>query len=212
MKTSTASAASVSPRLPSFGTRRAPAARWAASTSVFPGKSFRPTTVISTGRCVIEPEPIFAAGSMLGVTDCFAVLDILDVVEQMGLDVVETTPGWPLAWATEALEKGVVTEKETLLPLKFGQHQTYQEAVRHLAFGVNDFYRLLGQGTLKAATHYGGADFACVLGQEMAGYATGEVYFASQALGLAALPPGHGWLRLRSEARGQGCWARPWTF
>jgi len=56
--------------------------------------------------------------------------------------------------------------------------------VRHLALGVNDFYRLLGQGTLKAAAHYGGADFACVLGQEMAGYATGEVFFASQALGL----------------------------
>ena len=53
-----------------------------------------------------------------------------------------------------------------------------------LAFGVNEFYSLLAQGTLKAATHYGGADFACVLGQEMAGYATGEVYFASQALGL----------------------------
>jgi aldehyde:ferredoxin oxidoreductase len=129
-----------------------------------------------------DHEPIFATGSMLGVTDCFAVLDIIDVVEQMGLDVMSA--GVALAWATEALEKGVVTERETLLPLKFGQHQTYQEAMRHLAFGVNDFYRLLGQGTLKAATHYGGADFACVLGQEMAGYATGEVYFTSQALGL----------------------------
>ena len=129
-----------------------------------------------------DHEPIFAAGSMLGVTDCFAVLALLDTVEQTGLDVMSA--GVALAWATEALEKGVVTEKETLLPLKFGQHQTYMEAVRHLAFGVNDFYRLLAQGTLKAATHYGGADFACVLGQEMAGYATGEVFFASQALGL----------------------------
>jgi aldehyde:ferredoxin oxidoreductase len=129
-----------------------------------------------------DHEPIFATGSMLGVTDCFAVLDIIDVVEQMGLDVMSA--GVALAWATEALEKGVVTEKETLLPLKFGEHEAYEEAVRHLAFGVNDFYRLLGQGTLKAAANYGGADFACVLGQEMAGYATGEVYFASQALGL----------------------------
>jgi aldehyde:ferredoxin oxidoreductase len=50
--------------------------------------------------------------------------------------------------------------------------------------GANDFYRLLAQGTLKAAEQYGGADFACVLGQEMAGYATGEVFFISQALGL----------------------------
>ena len=39
-------------------------------------------------------------------------------------------------------------------------------------------------GTLKAAEHYGGSDFACVLGQEMAGYATGEVFFVSQALGF----------------------------
>jgi aldehyde:ferredoxin oxidoreductase len=42
----------------------------------------------------------------------------------------------------------------------------------------------LGQGTLKAAEQYGGTDFACVLGQEMAGYATGEVFFISQALGF----------------------------
>jgi aldehyde:ferredoxin oxidoreductase len=129
-----------------------------------------------------DHEPIFATGSMLGVTDCFKVLDIIDVVEQMGLDVMSA--GVALAWATEALEQGVITEQETLLPLKFGDHNIYEEAVRHLAYGANDFYRLLGQGTLKAAAHYGGADFACVLGQEMAGYATGEVFFASQALGL----------------------------
>ena len=59
-----------------------------------------------------------------------------------------------------------------------------QQAVQHLGAAANDFYRLLGQGTLKAAEHYGGTDFACVLGQEMGGYATGEVFFVSQALGL----------------------------
>jgi aldehyde:ferredoxin oxidoreductase len=37
---------------------------------------------------------------------------------------------------------------------------------------------------LRAVSHYGGGDYACVLGQEMAGYATGEVYFVSQALGF----------------------------
>jgi len=50
--------------------------------------------------------------------------------------------------------------------------------------GSNDFYRILAQGTMKAAEQYGGEDFACVLGQEMGGYATGEVFFASQALGF----------------------------
>ena len=35
-----------------------------------------------------------------------------------------------------------------------------------------------------AAARYGGSDLACVLGQEMAGYATGEVFFASQTYGF----------------------------
>ena len=127
-------------------------------------------------------EPIFATGSMLGVTDTFAVLNIMDVVEKVGLDVM--SGGVALAWATEALEKGIISKEETLVDLRFGDAKAYEEAVRHLGIGTNDFYQLLGQGTLKAAERYGGSDFACVLGQEMGGYATGEVYFAAQSLGL----------------------------
>ena len=127
-------------------------------------------------------EPIFATGSMLGVTNTFSVLNIMEIVEKMGLDVMSS--GVALAWATEAIEKGIVSEKETLVDLKFGDAESYKEAVRHLGMGSNEFYRLLGQGTLKAAEHYGGAEFACVLGQEMAGYATGEVFLTAQSLGF----------------------------
>jgi aldehyde:ferredoxin oxidoreductase len=127
-------------------------------------------------------EPIFATGAMLGVTDAFKVLALLDAVEKVGLDVMSA--GVALAWATEALDKGLLSENDTLVPLKFGEADPYREAVRHLGKGSNDFYRLLGQGVLKATEHYGGEDFACVLGQEMAGYATGEVFFTSQALGF----------------------------
>ena len=127
-------------------------------------------------------EPIFATGAMLGVTDAFKVLALLDAVEKVGLDVMSA--GVALAWATEGLERGVLSENDTLVPLKFGEAEPYKEAVRHLGTGSNEFYRLLGQGTMKAAEHYGGEDFACVLGQEMAGYATGEVFFTSQALGF----------------------------
>jgi len=129
-----------------------------------------------------DHEPIFATGSMLGMTNAFSVLGIIDMVEKMGLDVMSA--GVALAWATEALEKGVISERETLVPLKFADAAGYKEAIQHLALGTNDFYRLLAQGTMKAAEHYGGEDFACVLGQEMAGYATGEVFFTSQALGF----------------------------
>jgi aldehyde:ferredoxin oxidoreductase len=68
--------------------------------------------------------------------------------------------------------------------LAFGDSDGYKQAIQHLGEGTNEFYRLLGQGALKAAEQYGGKDYACVLGQEMAGYATGEVFFVSQALGL----------------------------
>jgi len=129
-----------------------------------------------------DHEPIFAAGAMLQVTNAFSVLSLLDIAEREGLDVMSA--GVALAWATEALEKGIISTKETIVPLKFGDEAVYREAVHHLGAASNDFYRLLGKGTMKAAEHYGGADFACVLGQEMGGYATGEVFFVSQALGL----------------------------
>ncbi|MHC1744583.1 MAG: aldehyde ferredoxin oxidoreductase N-terminal domain-containing protein [Syntrophobacteraceae bacterium] len=129
-----------------------------------------------------DHEPIFACGAMLHVTNAFAVLALLDTVEREGLDVMST--GVALAWATEALDKGIVSTKETIVPLAFGDEKTYREAVHHLGSASNDFYRLLGQGTMQAARHYGGEDFACVLGQEMGGYATGEVFFVSQALGF----------------------------
>ncbi|MBP1697069.1 MAG: Aldehyde ferredoxin oxidoreductase [Deltaproteobacteria bacterium] len=129
-----------------------------------------------------DHEPIFAMGSMLGVLDAFQVLTLLEIAEKVGLDVMSA--GVALAWATEAFEKGLLSEKETLVPLKFGDAGAYAQAVKHLGTGPNDFYRLLGQGTLKAAQQYGGQDFAGVLGQEMGGYATGEVFFISQALGL----------------------------
>ena len=119
---------------------------------------------------------------MLSVVDPFQVLAIIDIAEKVGLDVMSA--GVALAWASEAVEKGIISEKETIVPLGFGRSEEYKQAMQHLGQGTNEFYRLLGQGTLKAAEHYGGRDFACVLGQEMAGYATGEVFFASQALGF----------------------------
>ncbi len=129
-----------------------------------------------------DHEPIFAVGAMLGVTDCFQVLDLIDMTEKMGLDVMSA--GVALAWAAEAAEQGVISDRETIVPLRFGDAENMEMALHHLGTGANDFYRLLAQGAGKAAAHYGGQNYACVLGQEMAGYATGEVFFVSQALGF----------------------------
>ncbi|MCD6390376.1 MAG: aldehyde ferredoxin oxidoreductase [Desulfobulbaceae bacterium] len=127
-------------------------------------------------------ESVFSLGTMLGVTEPRGILNILDVMEKTGLDAM--SGGVALAWATEATEKGLISEKETGVSLSFGDAEAYQQATDLLGTASNDFYRLLGQGTLKAAAQYGGSEFACVLGQEMAGYATGETFFAAQALGF----------------------------
>ncbi|GFM35944.1 aldehyde ferredoxin oxidoreductase N-terminal domain-containing protein [Desulfovibrio psychrotolerans] len=127
-------------------------------------------------------EPIFAQGSMIGITSAADVLALLDETEKLGLDCMSA--GVALAWVAEALEKGAVTEAETIVPIRFGEAQGFLEALRHIAMGSNEFYRALGAGTLKAADAYGGAEYACVLGQEMAGYATGEVFFVAQAYGF----------------------------
>jgi aldehyde:ferredoxin oxidoreductase len=127
-----------------------------------------------------DHEPNFAAGPMLGVTDPSEVLAINDMADRQGLDIISAGVG--LAWAVEATAKGIISEKETEVKLTFGDAAAFKRALYLLGHKANDFYALLGQGTLAAAAHYGGEDFACVLGQEMAGYATGETYFASQTV------------------------------
>jgi aldehyde:ferredoxin oxidoreductase len=127
-------------------------------------------------------ELIFALGSMLGVTEAAPSLMLMDRVEKTGLDAMSA--GVALAWAAEALEKGVVTEEQTLLPLKFGDAENFEEALDLLAGRVNEFWSALAMGVPVAAARFGGGDFACVLGQEMAGYATGEVFFTSQSMGF----------------------------
>lgn len=125
-------------------------------------------------------EHIFALGSMLGVTDPHDVMGLILSVERQGLDIMSA--GVVLAWATEAMEKGIVTEAETGLPLAFGRADLYAQAIDRLGAGETPFYQALGRGAAYAAKQYGGEDFTCVLGQEMAGYATGEVFFAAQSL------------------------------
>ncbi len=125
-------------------------------------------------------EAIFSLGTMLGITEPTEVLTLLDAIEQEGLDVLSA--GVALAWATEANDRGLISETETRERLHFGNTEGFCRATVHLSRADNHFYALLGKGTLRAAEEFGGTEFACVLGQEMAGYATGETFFASQSL------------------------------
>ncbi|MEW6448721.1 MAG: aldehyde ferredoxin oxidoreductase N-terminal domain-containing protein [Bacillota bacterium] len=127
-------------------------------------------------------EPIYSLGPMLGLDSTDKIYALLAVIEAMGLDAIST--GVTLAWATEALKRGVIGEKETLSPLEFGEEKGYVTAVRHLASPPNAFYRDLAKGLAHAASRYGGEDFALTLGgHEMAGYHTGYGFLLGHTVG-----------------------------
>lgn len=139
---------------------------------------FFKTTMIS-----YDFELIYALGSTLGITDPENMLRLIDSVEKPGLDAMST--GVVLAWATEALERGIVTTAETDgLELKWGDHKAYMEAINKITSQPNDFYKALAKGVAHASSVYGGEDFALAFGgNEMAGYHTGPAAYLNYLLG-----------------------------
>ena len=127
-------------------------------------------------------EPIYALGSNLGISDRFGLFKMLKAVEDWGLDAIST--GVALAWATEALERGIISENETLLHLRWGDWKTYVEAIKNIVTQPNEFYQALALGVEEAAKKYGGEEFALAFNRvEPAGYVTGPLYFISLAVG-----------------------------
>ena len=120
-----------------------------------------------------DHEPIYATGSLLGIGDVPGMLRLMDEMEVQGLDVMSA--GVTLAWATEALQTGLVTLKETDgLELAFGNAESYIAAAQRIVSQPTDFYRALARGVEHAASVYGGAEFALAFGgNEMPGYHTG---------------------------------------
>jgi aldehyde:ferredoxin oxidoreductase len=126
-----------------------------------------------TSMISYDYEPIFCLGSLLGVSDPKGFLKLMDATEALGLDVMST--GVVLAWATEALEKGLISEKETMgLQLHWGDYNAFKEAIQMIVSQPNEFYRALAHGVEHASSRYGGKEFALAFGKnEMPGYHTG---------------------------------------
>jgi aldehyde:ferredoxin oxidoreductase len=125
-----------------------------------------------TSMISYDYEPMYALGSMLGGSDAKGLMRLMDRIEALGLDAMSS--GVILAWATEALERGNISEKETLVPLAWGHYPGYIKAARYIVEQPNHFYRALARGVERAASLYGGRDFALAFGgNEMPGYHTG---------------------------------------
>ncbi|HBV88873.1 aldehyde ferredoxin oxidoreductase C-terminal domain-containing protein [Desulfosporosinus sp.] len=127
-------------------------------------------------------ELIYSLGTLLGISKTDDVLQLIEAVEKTGMDAIST--GVALAWATESLMQGIVTETETLLPLTFGDTENYYKAILNLASRINPFYQTLGEGTRFAGAAYGGEEFALqVAGNEIPGYHTGYANLTGLTVG-----------------------------
>ncbi len=128
-------------------------------------------------------ELIYSLGSMLGVGSREGLLRLMHRVEVYGLDAMST--GVCLAWATEALERELISEDETLVRLSFGDVESYLKAIDYIVKQPNEFYRVLAQGVEKASEVYGGKEFALAFGgNEMPGYHTGYASHIGYLIGL----------------------------
>lgn len=128
-------------------------------------------------------ELIYALGSMLGIGSREGLLRLIHKVEQLGLDAMST--GVCLAWATEALNSGLITQNETIEKLEFGNFESYIKAASYIVKQPNEFYKTLAMGVDEASRVYGGEKFALAFGKnEMAGYHTGYGAHVGYMIGL----------------------------
>lgn len=129
-------------------------------------------------------EPIYSLGSNLGIESAEGILKLIDVCERTGLDVMSA--GVVLSWATEALDKGLITSADTLnVSLKWNDVDGYTKALENIAGAANEFYSALAGGADYAAAKYGGSEFAMTLGKnEVSGYHTGPASIVGQLVGV----------------------------
>jgi len=128
-------------------------------------------------------ELIYALGFMLGVSDPTDVLYLIDIIEQIGVDAMSA--GVCAAWATEAMNNGLIDEEMTGgIRLSFGDAKHYLAFFESLARQKGEFYQILGKGVSFAASVYGGEEYALAFGKnEMPGYHTGPATYIGYICG-----------------------------
>ena len=113
-----------------------------------------------------EYETLAALGSNEGVSDLIALAKANELSAALGLDSIST--GAVIAFAMEAFEKGLISQKDTDgLELRFGNAGAMLEMVEKIG-RREGFGDLLAEGVQRASEKIGGSDIALhVRGQEI---------------------------------------------
>lgn len=130
-----------------------------------------------------DHELVYAVGSLLGVGDRADVLRLIEDIDKEGMDTISC--GTALAWATEALECGLIKPAQfDGIDLRWGDADRYARAIEAIAQRKSEVGHWLGEGEVAAARHFGGEDFvAAVGGQGISGYWTGYAHVLGHMLG-----------------------------
>lgn len=129
-----------------------------------------------------DHELIFALGSFLGMSSQDKIYEMIDAVEELGLDAISA--GVLLGWVTEACQRGIISQEQLGVKPEFDQAGPYLEILNRIVQQPDELYRTLALGAFAAAQRYGGQEYAMTLGKtEIAGYHTGYGNILGQAVG-----------------------------
>jgi aldehyde:ferredoxin oxidoreductase len=128
-------------------------------------------------------ELIYSLGTMVGITEPKALLKLIDVVEQVGVDAMSM--GVVLAWITEMFEKKKISKEDINgLSINWGDEEAYIELVRNITKPTTEFLKACAKGVSYASSIYGGKEFAMQFGKnEMPGYHTGPAGYLGFLIG-----------------------------
>lgn len=128
-------------------------------------------------------ELIYSLGTMVGITEPKALLKLIDIVEQVGVDAMSM--GVILAWITEMFEKNMITKDDLNgISISWGDVEEYIELVKNISKPTTDFLKACAHGVDYASKIYGGKEFAMQFGKnEMPGYHTGPAGYLGFLLG-----------------------------
>jgi len=137
----------------------------------------------------LDYEPLFAVGPNCGIGDMAAIIRLVQLCDEYGMDAMST--GVVISWAMECYERGILTKEDFGgLEPNFGNDDAAVELVRRIAYreGIGD---LLAEGVKRASERVGkGSEhFAMhVKGLEMPGYDVRSL--KTFAMGLAVVARG----------------------
>jgi len=146
-------------------------------------RPFAPGWEYESTMVAYDHELVYAVGSLLGVGNRPEILRLIEEIDRAGMDIISC--GTALAWATEAMERGVIEPRQLRdIDLRWGDAERYSHAVAAIVRGDSEVGKWLGQGEVAAARHFGAPEYvAAVGGQGIAGYWTGYAHVLGHLLG-----------------------------